>query len=190
MFYERGSDGLPREWIRMMKHSLVTIASRYNTNRMVKEYFNKFYKPAAENFARLSAEDFASRPASWSNGRTACEANFPALRIENVQADTGRTYKSGEELPVQADIYSWARSRPRKSASKPITAPSSARTCCRIRRWRVLSEVEKIADRPLSASAASFPAARTGNFGFKLRVTPISSAAASIRMRWDLVLWG
>ena len=62
LFYERGSDGLPREWIRMMKHSLVTIASRYNTNRMVKEYFNKFYKPAAENFARLSAEDFAAGP--------------------------------------------------------------------------------------------------------------------------------
>ncbi|HSQ35271.1 MAG TPA: alpha-glucan family phosphorylase, partial [Candidatus Binatia bacterium] len=25
LFYERGSDGLPREWIRMMKHSLLTI---------------------------------------------------------------------------------------------------------------------------------------------------------------------
>ena len=87
LFYERGSDGLPREWIRMMKHSLVTIASRYNTNRMVKEYYYKFYKNAAENHAKLSADNFAAdrELVKWKNR---IKNEFSALRIENVQADT------------------------------------------------------------------------------------------------------
>jgi starch phosphorylase len=169
LFYERGSDGLPREWIRMMKHSLITIASRYNTNRMVKEYFNKFYKPAAENFARLSADDFqpTRELVKWKNRM---RTDFTALRIENVQADTGRTYKSGETFQVQADLFlgKVAAEEVRVDVYYGTIVGEDVLQNSALAR---LGEVERIAEGRYRFSG-NIPCGRTGNFGFKLRVTP------------------
>ena len=185
LFYERGSDGLPREWIRMMKHSLITIASRYNTSRMVKEYFNKFYKNASENYGKLSADDFAPR-ASWSNGRTAWQADFPAVRIESVQADTGRTYKSGESFQVQADLF-LGKIPPEEIRVDvyygTIVGEDVLHNSALVR----LNEAEKTGDGRFRFSG-SIPCGRTGNFGFKLRVTPFHPLLAD-PYQMNLVLW-
>jgi starch phosphorylase len=42
-FYERDSQGIPRRWIQMMKHSIATLAPAFNSNRMVEEYARKIY---------------------------------------------------------------------------------------------------------------------------------------------------
>ena len=36
LFYTRGTDGLPRGWIRRMKRSITTLVPVFNTNRMVR----------------------------------------------------------------------------------------------------------------------------------------------------------
>jgi starch phosphorylase len=46
LFYKRDSSGLPRQWIAMMKHSMVTVGRTFNTHRMVEQYFREFYLPA------------------------------------------------------------------------------------------------------------------------------------------------
>ncbi len=186
LFYERGSDGLPREWIRMMKHSLVTIASRYNTNRMVKEYFNKFYKPAAENFARLSAEDFqpARELVKW---KDRMRSDFPALRIEGVQADTGHAYKSGESFQVQADLFlgKVAPDEVRVDAYFGTIVGDDVLQNSALAR---LATVEKTAEGRFRFSGA-IPCNRTGSFGFKLRVTPMHPLQLD-PYETGLVLWG
>jgi starch phosphorylase len=57
-FYTRGVDGIPREWVKKMKESMKTICSEFNTNRMVKDYTEKYYKPAHRNHLKFSTEDF------------------------------------------------------------------------------------------------------------------------------------
>ncbi len=47
MFYQRGTDGIPHGWVRMMKNTIRTLAPRFVTRRMVKEYVVKYYVPAA-----------------------------------------------------------------------------------------------------------------------------------------------
>jgi glycogen phosphorylase len=42
-FYERDSNGIPREWIRRIRHSMATLVPQYNTSRMVQEYAKKYY---------------------------------------------------------------------------------------------------------------------------------------------------
>ncbi len=42
-FYDRDASGIPLKWIKMIKESINTIAPVYNTNRMVKEYVQKYY---------------------------------------------------------------------------------------------------------------------------------------------------
>ncbi|HYH11429.1 MAG TPA: alpha-glucan family phosphorylase [Thermomicrobiales bacterium] len=47
LYYTRGADGLPREWIARSKNAISTIAPRFSTRRMLIEYVNKLYSPAA-----------------------------------------------------------------------------------------------------------------------------------------------
>lgn len=42
-FYTRDPNGIPRDWVRYMKGAIKTIAPRFSTQRMVKEYVTKYY---------------------------------------------------------------------------------------------------------------------------------------------------
>jgi starch phosphorylase len=47
LFYQRDRDGLPRGWIKRMKHTIRTLGWRFNADRMVMDYTLKCYIPAA-----------------------------------------------------------------------------------------------------------------------------------------------
>ena len=47
LFYERDRDGLPRGWIKRMKRTIRTLGWRFNADRMVMDYTQKCYVPAA-----------------------------------------------------------------------------------------------------------------------------------------------
>lgn len=102
MFFKRGSDGLPHEWIGVMKEAIRTVASYFNTYRMVKDYAEKFYFPAithAEQTAKdgfTEAKDLAAWKerirASWSQVAVSAKAprdeKMPVGQIIQVEAIT------------------------------------------------------------------------------------------------------
>jgi starch phosphorylase len=45
-FYERDEDDVPTRWVAMVKQAIRTVAPRFSTRRMVKEYFTRMYAPA------------------------------------------------------------------------------------------------------------------------------------------------
>ena len=47
LYYQRDRDGLPRGWIKRMKRTIRTLGWRFNANRMVMDYVQKCYIPAA-----------------------------------------------------------------------------------------------------------------------------------------------
>jgi len=47
LFYHRDNDGLPRQWVRMMMHSIASLAWRFGAHRMVMDYARHCYVPAA-----------------------------------------------------------------------------------------------------------------------------------------------
>ena len=47
LFYKRDRDGLPREWIARMKRAIRTLGWRFSAHRMVKDYVQHMYIPAA-----------------------------------------------------------------------------------------------------------------------------------------------
>jgi glycogen phosphorylase len=47
LFYDRDPDGLPRGWIKRMKRTIRTLGWRFNADRMVMDYTQKCYVPAA-----------------------------------------------------------------------------------------------------------------------------------------------
>jgi starch phosphorylase len=46
-YVERSADGLPGEWLRMVKESMRTLIPAYSMRRMVKQYSEELYLPAA-----------------------------------------------------------------------------------------------------------------------------------------------
>ncbi len=48
LFYDRGADGIPHDWLEHVKNALRTITPQFSTRRMVKEYVERLYKPAVK----------------------------------------------------------------------------------------------------------------------------------------------
>jgi starch phosphorylase len=103
LFYERGRDGLPRGWIAKMKASMRTLAPFFNTNRMVREYAESFYLPAAKRYRHLMEDGGASAQAlaAW---KRRLHQNWPRIRVDDVEADAD-ALKVGDVLHVRAEIY-------------------------------------------------------------------------------------
>jgi starch phosphorylase len=58
LFYKRDADDVPRGWVQVMKEAIRTAAPVFCTRRMVKEYTERFYVPAAQRAAAtLQRED-------------------------------------------------------------------------------------------------------------------------------------
>lgn len=47
LYYERDKDGIPHLWIKRMKHAIQSLGWRFSADRMVKDYTERFYLPAA-----------------------------------------------------------------------------------------------------------------------------------------------
>ncbi len=59
LYYDRDEHGIPHEWIRAMKGCVANIASRFTTNRMMKDYQERFYGKLWERSKLVTADDFA-----------------------------------------------------------------------------------------------------------------------------------
>jgi len=57
LYYERDRDGLPREWLERMRRSMASTIWRFSTTRMLHEYAERLYLPAAGVAARATAAD-------------------------------------------------------------------------------------------------------------------------------------
>jgi starch phosphorylase len=101
LFYDRGRDGLPRGWIRMMKEAMKGICPVFNTHRMVAEYAQRFYLPLATRARRLQQDGWrgARDLASW---RQRVEDAWPHLRIDSVESEDVTERSVGDTVPVRA----------------------------------------------------------------------------------------
>ena len=51
LYYRRDVDGVPRGWIRVMKHAIRTGGMGFSSRRMLKDYVERYYAPAAGSSA-------------------------------------------------------------------------------------------------------------------------------------------
>jgi starch phosphorylase len=103
LFYRRGRDGLPRDWIAKMKATMRTIGKNFSTYRMLEEYSNTFYIPALENHRKMIAEGFvpADRVAGYlDKARRA----WPGVLIRDLIADAKPVMERGDFVKVRAFV--------------------------------------------------------------------------------------
>ncbi|WP_367359847.1 alpha-glucan family phosphorylase [Syntrophus sp. (in: bacteria)] len=92
LFYDRDTAGIPDKWIAMIKRSIHTLAPRFNTERMLQEYYDEMYLPTVQRSAELSESGhrLAREIAQW---KSTIPMRFSSLHlldisVEGIQGDT------------------------------------------------------------------------------------------------------
>ncbi|MFC1563137.1 alpha-glucan family phosphorylase, partial [candidate division KSB1 bacterium] len=104
LFYERGRDGLPRGWISLMKSSMMSLCPIFNTNRMVREYFEKSYFPSFKRFHKMDKAK-AEKARELANWKSYVKSNWDKIKIINITSQVPKEISVGAEFKVSADIY-------------------------------------------------------------------------------------
>ncbi|MEP7276767.1 MAG: alpha-glucan family phosphorylase [Betaproteobacteria bacterium] len=102
LYYERGTQGYSREWIRMAKASMASILPRFNATRMVNDYVTKFYHPAARQGRHMVANGHAAAGAlaGW---KARVRAAWPGVRLRRVDNAATRIV-FGERLRIEVVV--------------------------------------------------------------------------------------
>jgi starch phosphorylase len=100
LFYRRGSDGLPREWIAMMKSSMMTVCPEFNTNRMIEQYTERFYQSSLLQWNWLSADKMTEVKQLTLWRRNIVEL-WKDITVHGVETDTSREFTVGQDIPVR-----------------------------------------------------------------------------------------
>jgi starch phosphorylase len=100
-FYTRGSDGLPREWIAMMKRTMRTVAPRFSTNRMVQDYAVKCYLPAHQRWQDLAGENLvkARQLADW---KRSLAEQWGRVSVRRIEASPEGVVPVGRNVEIKA----------------------------------------------------------------------------------------
>jgi glycogen phosphorylase len=126
LYYDRGPDGVPHGWIAMVKSSMRRLCPQFNTNRMVRQYVEEHYLPAARRYRALAADHLAHARAlaEW---EAAVRTHWGEVRIEGA---TARRENNAIQFQAQvhlgalhpADVAVQAYADPVNGAA-PVAAP-------------------------------------------------------------------
>ncbi|MDG4864874.1 alpha-glucan family phosphorylase, partial [Streptomyces sp. T-3] len=81
-FYEHGKEGLPDRWIEMVRRTLASLGPKLLAGRMVREYVERLYAPAARAHRALDA-DAARELATW---KARIRGAWPHVAVDHVEA--------------------------------------------------------------------------------------------------------
>ncbi|MFE6866564.1 alpha-glucan family phosphorylase [Kitasatospora sp. NPDC057692] len=178
-FYDRGSDGLPHRWIAMVRHTLVTLGPKVLAGRMVREYVERLYAPAAlaqRELAGTGAFRAARELAEW---KARVREAWPVVRVEHVEADCpDEAQELGSALALRVQVALG----PLEPADVEVQVVSG-----RVDESDRISDAALLALKPVGGPdldgrtryEGSLELGRTGPFGYTVRVLPAHPRLAS-----------
>ena len=117
LFYDREMSGLPEKWLAMVKRSMQTLIPRFNTERMLVDYYRDIYLPTARREHELYGESYrmARELADW---KRKLPMRFSSLRLLDVSIDGIR----GDTILVERPLSVTVRIDPGKMEPEEILA--------------------------------------------------------------------
>jgi starch phosphorylase len=103
LFYNRGQSNIPRKWIDLMENSMAQICPQYNTNRMIRDYTDRFYVPAQKKYQTLFKNKQRETKAlvTW---KSKVFKYWHKVRFINIEGDGANEYQVGTEITIQTKI--------------------------------------------------------------------------------------
>ena len=98
LYYDKDKKGMSKDWVKVIKNSIATIAPHYTMKRQLDDYYSKFYNKLAERSAKVNANDYqmAKDIAQWKenvaerwDGIKVVSSDTTVL---NTGAETGKSY--------------------------------------------------------------------------------------------------
>lgn len=93
-FYERGRGGLPDRWIEMVRQTLARLGPKVLASRMVREYVERLYVPAAHAHRALDP-DTAREFARW---KARVRSAWHEVKVDHVETSSPVAERAGESL--------------------------------------------------------------------------------------------
>ncbi|MFT4029791.1 MAG: alpha-glucan family phosphorylase [Protaetiibacter sp.] len=176
-FYDRGADGVPTGWVGDIRHTLATLSPALSAERMVREYVERLYLPAAASEAAVTAGDFA--PARSLAGWVArVRAAWPEVRVAHVESGgVDASPQLGEELRVRAFVELGGLAPEDVAVELVHGRPRGGEELGDIRLLGLELESHELGKPAVFTGAVRFE--RAGAFGYTVRVIPRHPLLAS-----------
>jgi glycogen phosphorylase len=186
IFYERGPDDIPRRWVGMMKASMHKLCPIFNTHRMVSEYWERFYLPAATRGAEFRQKEWDSLK-SLSKWREKLMYNWSNVAVKSIRMEDITELKVGDPYLVEADIFLG------DLAPEDVTVEAYGGRLDPSDRFidrftQLMQAIETVGDK-VYKYRCSIGFEDAGHFGLNIRVTPNHPNHES-RHAMGLVIWG
>ncbi|MCX5526626.1 glycosyltransferase family 1 protein [Streptomyces bobili] len=100
-FYERGRQGLPDRWIEMVRQTITLLGPKVLAGRMVREYVERLYTPAAQAHRALGP-DTARDLAAW---KAKVRASWHTVTVDHVETSAATpTAELGTTLALRVRL--------------------------------------------------------------------------------------
>ena len=135
-FYDR-EDGVPRDWVDMVRHAWASLGPRVTASRMVRDYTTALYEPAAASAQRLAADQAkaAVELAAWRKRVIAAWGDVEVREVD-VDASDVPAGSDGDRSPLRwcsagcPPRTCGSRSCTDRSATTASSTPGSSRPSC------------------------------------------------------------
>ncbi len=177
-FYDdRGSDGVPARWVADIRHTLATLSPELSADRMVRDYVERLYLPAAHAGRDAVASTFQAAKA-LSEWKARVRAAWPAVHVAHVESGgVDATPQVGEELHVRAFVELGSLT-PDDVAVELVYGHARADDALSDVEHEPLA-LESVELGQSAVFAGQVSLARSGSFGYTVRVVPRNASLAS-----------
>jgi starch phosphorylase len=178
-FYDRGDDGVPTRWVANIRHTLATLSPELSAGRMVREYVERLYLPAAAADRSISAKRYqpARDLAAWKARVTAA---WPSVHVTHVESGgVDASPQVGEQLQVRAVVQLGTLSPDDVSVELVHGRARDGDELVDTHAVELVLDSMDAATPGLANYEGSVPLARSGSFGYTVRVVPRNRLLAS-----------
>ena len=171
LYYAKPDGKLPLAWLQLMRESIRGVTPVFNTQRMVKEYTEQLYVPAAQAYENFS-RDGCGAATQLSQWKAQMRKDWPQVQVSDVQvANKDRQSISvGESLQISARVHLGAvdPQHVRVEAyhgevdNGDLHNPTAT----------VLNQTSQADGNGTYVYQGSVPATESGTYGFSVRVVP------------------
>ena len=101
LYYAKPDGKLPLAWLQLMRESIRSVTPVFNTHRMVKEYTERLYIPAAQAHREFSKTIAAAASDHLSQWKAHIRKDWPQVRIDDVASRQPRSTKHSRRRIAQ-----------------------------------------------------------------------------------------